>query len=206
MEVVYHIRRATLDDLPALKALWEVARQPGIELEKRLTQFQLVERPDGVLSGAFGFRASGLQGLLFGAAFHSPPQAIECRQVVWERIETLCRTQGVARLWLRGEPGETWRDCGFRPSRTDELKRLPPDFAAAGRGVWWTHVLRDEAVIEEALKREFGGHQATQLAQTERVQRSAAALKWVAMLIALVLFAAAMAVLFVVSGRGRRRP
>lgn len=206
MEVRYQIRRATLDDLPALKALWEVARYPVAELERRLTQFQLVERPDGVLCGAFGFRATGMHGLLFGAAFHSRQQVIECQPAAWERVETLCRTQGVARLWLRSEPDGIWRDRGFRPTENRELKRLPPDFATAGRGDWWTLVLRDENMLEEALKREMGEHQAEQLAQAERLQRSATVLKWIAMLIAFGIFAAAMAVLFTLSGSGQKRP
>ncbi len=205
VEARYRLRRATLDDLPALKALWEVARQPVAELERRLTQFQLVERRDGVLCGAFGFRANGLQGLLFGVAFHSPPQALECQEEVWERIETLCRTLGVARLWLRGELNEALRPRGFRAPENRELNRLPPDFNT-GRGDWWTLVLRDEDLLDEALKREMGGYQAEQLAQRERLQRSAAVLKWVAVLIALGIFAAAMALLFTLTGRGSRRP
>ena len=35
-------RRATLDDLPALRPLWEAERLDAAALEKRLTEFQLV--------------------------------------------------------------------------------------------------------------------------------------------------------------------
>ena len=38
-----HIRRATVDDLPALRSLWAAARLPADELENRLTEFQVVE-------------------------------------------------------------------------------------------------------------------------------------------------------------------
>jgi N-acetylglutamate synthase-like GNAT family acetyltransferase len=206
VEVRYQLRRATLDDLTPLKALWEVARQPVTAWEKRLTQFQIVERPDGVLCGAFGFRAVGFHGLVFGDAFHSRQQAADCQPAVWARLEALCRTQGVARLWLRGEPDPAWRERGFRPAEPRELQRLPPDFAADGRGPWWTLVVRDEELLDAALKRELGEYQAEELARRERLQRSATALRWVALLIALAIFAAAMILLFTLSGPGPRRP
>jgi N-acetylglutamate synthase-like GNAT family acetyltransferase len=206
VEIRYQLRRATLDDLTPLKALWEVARQPVTEWEKRLTQFQIVERSDGILCGAFGFRAAGFHGLLFGEAFHSRQQAVDSQAAVWERLEALCRTQGVARLWLRGEPGPVWHERGFRPAENHELKRLPPDFAVAGRGPWWTLVLRDEDLLDEALKREMAQYQAEQQARQRQVQRSANALKALALLIAFGLFAAAMVLLFMLTGRRQRKP
>jgi N-acetylglutamate synthase-like GNAT family acetyltransferase len=39
------IRRATVDDLAALKDIWASMRLPPDELEKRLTEFQVVENP-----------------------------------------------------------------------------------------------------------------------------------------------------------------
>jgi len=45
------IRRATVDDLPALKSLWVVAQLPADELEKRLTEFQIVTA-NGNFAGA----------------------------------------------------------------------------------------------------------------------------------------------------------
>ena len=53
------VRRATLDDLPTLLGLWEVNRLPALELERRLTEFQVVSRPDGVVVGAIGLRPCG---------------------------------------------------------------------------------------------------------------------------------------------------
>ena len=37
------VRRATLDDLGALKPLWTSMRLPAADLEKRLTEFQVIE-------------------------------------------------------------------------------------------------------------------------------------------------------------------
>ena len=41
------IRRATIDDLPQLKALWEQEQLSAGELEKRFKEFQVVEGEGG---------------------------------------------------------------------------------------------------------------------------------------------------------------
>ena len=43
----HRVRRATLDDLPALKPLWESMRFSVEDLEKRLTEFQVAENAQG---------------------------------------------------------------------------------------------------------------------------------------------------------------
>ena len=48
-----HIRRATVDDLPALHALWLAAQLPADKLKDRVTEFQVVEA-DGKFAGAIG--------------------------------------------------------------------------------------------------------------------------------------------------------
>ena len=50
----YTMRRATVDDLGGLKLLWERARFQVLDLEKRLTEFQLVVSNEGDLIGAIG--------------------------------------------------------------------------------------------------------------------------------------------------------
>ena len=51
----YRIRRATLDDLDALRPLWESMRLPVADLERRLIEFQVAESPEGKIVGAIGF-------------------------------------------------------------------------------------------------------------------------------------------------------
>jgi len=49
-----HVRRATVDDLNALKALWESMRLSPEILEPKLTEFQVVENADHEVLGAIG--------------------------------------------------------------------------------------------------------------------------------------------------------
>ena len=53
-----NIRRATVDDLPALRALWRSAQLPADELESRLTEFHVVEC-GGEFAGALGVQVAG---------------------------------------------------------------------------------------------------------------------------------------------------
>src|SRR6266705_3800938 len=50
----YRVRRATLDDIGILKRLCETMRFPAGDLERRLTEFQVIEGPDGKVMGALG--------------------------------------------------------------------------------------------------------------------------------------------------------
>src|SRR5439155_22788122 len=48
----YAVRRATVDDLGGLKQLWQRARLQVLDLEKRLTDFQLLSSDNADLIGA----------------------------------------------------------------------------------------------------------------------------------------------------------
>ena len=72
----FQCRRATIDDLPALKSLWQSMNLPVPDLERRLTEFQVAVDSGNTLIGAVGFQMAGKQGLVhsegftdFGAAF-----------------------------------------------------------------------------------------------------------------------------------------
>ena len=73
-ELTFYFRRATLEDIETLRALWQTALLPIQELEKRLTEFQIVEGMDGRIFGALGAGVpSNMAGLdkftgLFGDA------------------------------------------------------------------------------------------------------------------------------------------
>jgi hypothetical protein len=49
---VLRVRRATTDDRKSLKALWQSMLLPADELEKRLTEFQVVVTADDSALGA----------------------------------------------------------------------------------------------------------------------------------------------------------
>ena len=65
----HRVRRATLDDLPALKPLWESMRFSVEDLEKRLTEFQIAENAQGEVVGTIGFRMAGRQGCVHSESY-----------------------------------------------------------------------------------------------------------------------------------------
>jgi hypothetical protein len=94
-------RRATIDDLPSLQALWMESGQPWEELEKFLGEFQVVAGPDGSLLAAIGLLVEGTEGLLHTEtiAQQAHEQADELRALLWRRLQIVARNRGVVRMW-----------------------------------------------------------------------------------------------------------
>lgn len=180
-------RRANLDDLQVLRGLWQLERLPSHELEKRLTEFHVAARPDGVLTGALGFLAAGQHALVHSPAFASHAQAEEAWPVLWEHLMTLARSQSIVRIWLNGRIEASWGETGFKRATGAELKKLPARFGSL-RGEWYTVGLRDEAAVAEALEKEFGAFHEVQQQEAERLRRQATAWKLLAWVIALIFF------------------
>jgi hypothetical protein len=79
------IRRATVDDRAALKSLWASMRLPADELEKSLTEFQVVENSDGEVVGAIGIQFSSQHTLLHSEGFQPPTAEVLARlPAVWK--------------------------------------------------------------------------------------------------------------------------
>src|SRR5882724_7381585 len=94
-----HIRRATVDDRAALKSLWESMRLLAEELERRLTEFQVVENSEGEVVGAIGIQFSKQHALLHSEGYSDFSLADSARQLFWERVQTLAANLGVFRVW-----------------------------------------------------------------------------------------------------------
>ncbi len=106
-------RRATLDDLPALEALWQRCGLPWEQLEKYLTEFQVILNEDGGALGALGLLVDGHEGLVHTEAI--PPgqdAADDLRAALWKRLQIVARNQGVLRLWTQ-EDAPYWGTVGF---------------------------------------------------------------------------------------------
>lgn len=110
-------RRATIEDLPALQALWQQAGLPWIELERFVTEFQVVPAEgEGLLLAALGLLVEGNDALLHTEAVADPELADELRATLWHRVQIVARNQGVQRIWTQ-EDADYWRDSGFsKPS------------------------------------------------------------------------------------------
>jgi len=185
------VRRATLEDLPVLQALWDMSRLPGLELEKHLTEFQLALRPDGVVLTTIALRVAGAHGWLHSEAGYKAKPPAEYRSALWERVHILARNHGLVRLWMKGEPAAFWQAAGFHPATADELQKLPAAWRAEP-ALWHTLALKSEALMSTAVAEQFERFHSEQREATERLRQQAEHLKWLAGLVAAVFFLGAI--------------
>ncbi len=187
-----------------LRGLWQSACLPGYELEKRLTEFHVVQRPDGLVTGAVGWVVQGVEGWVHSPVFATPALAAEGSPALWEHLRTLARAQGVVRLWALGA-SPFWDAAGFAPATPAQLKKRPAVFGAA-RGPWRVLALRDEAAAA-AWEREWAAREAARQEEAERLRRRVAFWKLLAWAVAGLFFLGAGWLLLVLvrSGRPARR-
>ncbi len=192
----YRVRRATLDDLEALTALWTTMRFAVTDLRNRLTEFQVALDASGQLVGAIGFQIHQRQGLIHSEAFTDFARADEIRPFLWERIQMLAQNHGVARLWTR-ESAPFWTHHGFQRPDEAARQRLPEPWARQSSG-WLTCRLRDEEALM-SLDKEFAlfkelerQNTAATLEQARRLRQVVTA---IGLLAALALLVAALCLL-----------
>jgi N-acetylglutamate synthase-like GNAT family acetyltransferase len=148
------IRRATVDDFAALKTIWASMRLPADELEKRLTEFQVVENPGGEVVGAIGIQFSRQHALLHNEGYSDFGVADAARNLFWARIQTLAANHGVFRIWTQ-ERSPFWKNFGFQPPAAEIFTRLPAEWKNEFDGGWLTLQLKNEEVIAAALEKSF---------------------------------------------------
>ena len=139
------VRRATTDDFQSLKSLWNSMRLPADKLERRLTEFQVVEADDGQIVGAIGLQVIRQHGLLHSEAYADMTVADAARQLIWERIQMAASHHGVFRLWTQ-ENSPFWSRCGFRIVITESLVQLPEEWKRFA-GKWYALQLKSEAAL-----------------------------------------------------------
>lgn len=162
------IRRATVDDLAPLKLLWASMRLSPDELEKRLTEFQVVENSEGEVVGAIGIQFSGHHALLHNEGYSDFGVADAARHLFWDRIQTLAANHGVFRVWTQ-ERSPFWKSYGFQPPPAEVLERLPAGWKNEFDGGWLTLQLKNEEVITAAFEKQFAGFKAAEKESIERV-------------------------------------
>src|SRR6266516_389477 len=123
------VRRATVEDLPKLVALWQQEDLPWQELEKQFKQFQVVEARGGELLAALGLETAGTEGRLHGEVFAHAEQSDALRDLFWERIQVLAKNHGLVRLWTQFS-SPFWNQTGFQYAAADLLSKLPAAFGA----------------------------------------------------------------------------
>jgi len=146
------VRRATTDDFQSLRSLWNSMGLPADKLERRLTEFQVVESDDGQIAGAIGLQTVRQHGLLHSEAYADFSVADAARPLFWERIQLIASHHGVFRLWTQDNL-PFWSNCGFRIVITESLVQLPEEWKRF-EGKWYSLQLKNEealATLEKEL-------------------------------------------------------
>ncbi|MDQ6632879.1 MAG: hypothetical protein M3Y82_14175 [Verrucomicrobiota bacterium] len=191
-ETDYRIRRATTEDVPSLIILWRTAHLPVHELEKRFTEFQLVESADGIL-GAIGLQISQQQGKIHSETFADFSQADRWRPLLWKRLNVVAQNHGLFRFWTQ-ETAPFWPQNGFVTPAEKVLKTIPADFGEAK--TWLYFQLKEENALPEAIEATFAKFKEAEKAKTEKIQAQARLMKVIATLIAVLLFVGWVVCLF----------
>ena len=194
------MRRATIEDLQGLVALWESMNLPAMELERRLTDFQVAEGPDGSLIGAIGMEISGRHGRIHSEAFNDFSLADPLRQKLCDRFHALATNHGLTRVWTV-ENAPFWRHSGFNPADEPTLKKLPEPWTKHSVK-WLTHCLRNEEVVENVIEKEFARFVELEKESTAKVMGRARILNHVALVVAVILAFLVALYVFVVRFHG----
>ncbi len=182
---VYRVRRATVEDLEGLRGLWRAMNLPETGLERRVTEFQVVESEDGKLHGALGLEITGRQGRLHGEAFEDFALADDLRGLLWQRMQAVAQNHMLARLWTQ-ETAPFWKQTGFQAADEAALKKLPETWGA-DRARMLTLALRDEEVLEKALAGSFALLKQQEQQRTEKLLRRGRRIKFIATVLAVIL-------------------
>ena len=127
-------------------------RLPVDELEKRLTEFQVMVTADGQIVGAIGVQIIRQHALLHSEGYTDFSVADAARELFWERIQTIAAHHGVFRLWTQ-EKSPFWARWGFQPANAETLARLPEEWKSS-EDKWLSIQLKDEEAIA-ALDKEL---------------------------------------------------
>lgn len=187
------IRRVTVDDRDTLNDLWTAMRLSPEKLEKRLTEFQVVENSEGKILGAIGIQFSAQHALLHSECYSDFSVADEARSLFWQRIQTLASNHGIFRLWTR-ENSPFWKSFGFQTPAPEILTRLPAEWkdeSNGGRGAperseggWLTFQLKNEDLINAVLEKELTTFIFAEKKQIARVTEQARTIKTIVTVIA----------------------
>jgi hypothetical protein len=152
---------------------------PVDDLEKRLTEFQVVVDADDTFLGAIGFQVSRQYALMHSEGFTDFSVADAARELFWRRIQVLSSNHTVFRLWTQ-ERSPSWKQFGFQPPDAETLERLPAEWRNEFEGAWLTFQLKDEQAIAAALATDLAGLMEVEKRQTESVRERAQSLRmWV---------------------------
>lgn len=171
----YQLRRATLEDLPQLNKLWQEAHLSPTELDKRFTEFQLAIDARGQIAAALGLHINKLHGQIHSEAFADPNLAAEIRPLLWQRILTVAKNNGIVRLWTL-PTAKFYREQGMTDIDDTIRARLPEGFGSP-MADWITLKLKEENQSAISLEKEFEIFAQAQRDESERLLSQAKAFR-----------------------------
>jgi hypothetical protein len=182
-------------------------RFPADELSKRVTEFQVVERPDGVLAGAVGMQIAERQGLIHSEVFADFSVADQLRPLLWDRLLSLGTNVGLIRVWTR-ETAPFWRQCGLAQADAELMSKFPkawrtplpgPKPGSPGTAErieppegWLTLKLREDVEVVISMDAQLAMFMEAERKSTERTLQQARLLKTLATIIAFAALALAI--------------
>ena len=184
-------RRATVEDLPALQALWQIGGLPAEELEKFLTEFQVVPgEGEGVLLGAIGLMVEGNDALLHSEALvpgdegDGGDQSDAIRAALWRRLQIIARNQGIHRLWTQ-EDADYWRTGGFGAAPAETVSAATAAFVDK-TATWLVCELIDPAKAKQLVTEQMAIWHATRTQEADELQGKIRAFRNASLLIVAV--------------------
>ncbi len=182
----FQVRRAVIDDLPALLALWRDMKFPAEELERRFAEFQIATDGQGRLLGAIALTMASQQGWIRHEAFTDFGFAEQLRGMFWARLQNLATNHGLQRLWTQ-ENAPFWRQHDFQSADVGALEKLPAEWRNA-EGGWFTLQLRAEVAMQAlAAAGDVESLMKLEREQTQKTLAQADSLRKFALLIAVLL-------------------
>ena len=181
----FKVRRATNEDLPALKLLWSADRLAADSLEKKFGEFQVVETSAGEIVAALALQREGKDGLIHSETYKDFALSDTIRPLLWERFQNMINNHGLYRVWTR-ETAPLWKQLGFRAPRKQESVRLPASFGATDPGLLYLQLKDEDAIV--SLEKEFEMFRRSEQARTAELLSTAKGMKTLAMFIAIIVF------------------
>ena len=177
------VRRATIDDVVALRRLWQQTGLPSGDLEKRFREFQVVETAAGELLGAIGLQIEQHQGKIHSESYLSPASVDELRPRLWERLHAIARNHALTRLWIRHGTGMFWLEKGFEAAERAWLEKLPAALREPQTEEWLSLKLRDDVTSGGPVEQELELLRLAHLEHAGRVHQQARLLRALAALV-----------------------
>jgi N-acetylglutamate synthase-like GNAT family acetyltransferase len=196
---IHQVRRATVDDLPVLRRLWQEALLPVEDHEKRLKEFQAVFDERGRLLGAVGLSIAGRHGHLHSEVFADPTHGELLRDELWERLKAVAQNFGLVRVWTR-ETAPYWHHIGFQTAAPELLEKLPAAFGSPPPP-WLSLILREETAIPLMAEQEMALFVQAQRESADHAMRQIKIMRGIATGVACVLFLVVLVMGFLVLRR-----